>query len=109
MTMTSAEHTVVDYFRLAAGPDLEAYFAQFTRAALVEDEGQEYHGIDEIRRWRTTVPPVRYDVLDIVDGPDGATTARADITGDFPGSPVTLTFRFGVNAHGGIEVLTVRT
>jgi hypothetical protein len=101
-------HVIDNYFRLAVATDTEAYFAQFTPSAVVEDEGHEYCGIDAIRGWRTSVPPVRYDVRDISPGDDGVTTARAEISGDFPGSPVTLTFRFGLDADRRIELLTIR-
>lgn len=106
--MSTPTELVRTYFHLAVEADLDAYFAQFAASVLVEDEGHEYRGIDEIRGWRTSGPPVRYDVLDIDTGEDGITTARADISGDFPGSPVILTFRFGFDADGRIELLTIR-
>jgi hypothetical protein len=105
--MTTSTDTITHYFTLAAAPDLEAYFAQFAPDAVVEDDGHEYHGIEELRGWRTTVPPVSYDVLDI--GTDGdVVVVRADISGDFPGSPVVLTFRFGLDADGLITTLSIR-
>jgi hypothetical protein len=95
------------YFELATDPDTEAYFAQFIADAVVEDEGKERHGIAEIRAWRTEIPRVRYDVRQVERGADG-TTARAEISGDFPGSPVTLTFHFTYAGDGRISVLRIR-
>ena len=59
----TASQTVDRYFELATQADSEPYFSQFTHDAVVEDEGREYHGIDEIRRWRIEVPQVKYDVF----------------------------------------------
>jgi SnoaL-like domain len=95
------------YFELAVKPDLESYYAQFAEDALVEDEGRERRGIDAIRAWRGEVPLVEYDVADII--PNGAGhDAHVDIAGDFPGSPVRLTFHFEFTADGRIAVLTIR-
>jgi hypothetical protein len=95
------------YFDLAVAPDLSPYYAQFAEDALVEDEGRERRGIDAIRAWRGEVPPVEYSIKDVV--PDGAgETAQVDIAGDFPGSPVCLTFHFEFTADGRIAVLTIR-
>jgi hypothetical protein len=95
------------YFDLAVAPDLSPYYAQFTEDALVEDEDREVRGIDAIRAWRAEVPRVEYSIKDVV--PDGAgETARVDIKGDFPGSPVCLTFHFEFTADGRISVLAAR-
>lgn len=90
----------MDYFTLASRADTDAYFGQFTDDAVVEDEGKERHGIAEIRAWRTEVPSVRYDVQ--------STDARVAISGDFPGSPVTLSFHFEYADDGRIAVLRIR-
>jgi SnoaL-like domain len=95
------------YFDLAVQPDLEAYYAQFAEDALVEDEGRERRGVAAIRRWRTEVPPVVYSVVKIA--PSGAGhDAYADISGDFPGSPVRLRFHFEFTEDGRIALLTIR-
>jgi hypothetical protein len=95
------------YFDLAVAPDLLPYYAQFAEDALVEDEGRERRGIDAIRAWRGEVPPVEYSIKDVV--PDGAgEAAHVDVKGDFPGSPVCLTFHFEFTTDGRIAVLTIR-
>jgi len=95
------------YFELAAQPDTDAYFAQFADDAVVEDEGKEHHGIGEIRAWRSEVPRVRYDVK-TVDRHGSGTDARAEISGAFPGSPVTLAFHFEFTDEDRIAVLRIR-
>jgi hypothetical protein len=96
------------YFELAALPDQDSYFALFADDATVEDEGAEHHGIASIRAWRTGVPEVAYTVTgtDVTDG--GATVATADISGDFPGSPVSLRFHFEYGDDGRVRVLRIR-
>jgi SnoaL-like domain len=95
------------YFELATQADTDAYFAQFADDAVVEDEGKERHGIAEIRAWRTEVPPVRYDVQNIER--DGSRThAQVEVSGTFPGSPVTLSFDFQYTDDDRISVLRIR-
>jgi hypothetical protein len=104
--MTATNDLVTRYFTLVTAPDREPYFAQFTADAVVEDEGHEYKGVEAIRAWRTSVPAVRYDVRE--PGSDGAdVVAKAEITGDFPGSPVILSFRFTFTADERISALRI--
>jgi len=98
---------VEHYFDLAPKPDRDAYFAQFTADAVVEDEGKERHGINEIRAWRTEVPTVSYAVADVQEMAEGR-IAAVDISGDFPGSPVQLKFTFSFTDDGRIRFLAIR-
>jgi SnoaL-like domain len=95
------------YFELATRSDTDAYFAQFTDDAIVEDEGKERHGINEIRAWRTEVPPVHYDVKR-VERDGRSARAWVDISGEFPGSPVTLCFDFDFAPDDRIAVLRIK-
>lgn len=105
--MTTPE-LVQHYFDLAPSSDREAYLAQFAPDAVVEDEGKERHGLDEIRAWRSEVPPsVAYAVAEIRPG-GGGHVALVDISGDFPGSPVRLTFHFTFAEDGRITYLSIR-
>jgi SnoaL-like protein len=94
------------YFDLARSEDREAYFAQFTDDAVVEDDGRTHRGIDEIRAWRTAVPDVTYDVTEVAPEGDGF-VATAEISGAFPGSPVTLRFHFAEVVDGSIAALRI--
>lgn len=105
--MSDPTELVDRYFRLARQRDSDAYLAQFASDAVAEDEGHEYHGIEAIRAWRNEVPPVSYTVGG-VEVADGEHVARVEIAGDFPGSPVTLTFRFTFTDDGHIEALAIR-
>jgi SnoaL-like domain len=105
--MKNISERIQQYFDLATQPDSDAYFAQFTPSAIVEDEGHEHHGVDAIRAWRTRVPRVTYTVQDLEPSETGAVT-KVNISGDFPGSPVVLTFHFSFVADGRIEALAIR-
>jgi hypothetical protein len=105
--MTEPTQLIDQYFDLAPRSDSEAYFAQFADDAVVEDEGQERRGIAAIRTWRTEVPRVKYAVHDVQQAGPGH-DAHVDVSGDFPGSPVRLTFSFEFAADGHIVILRIR-
>src|SRR5260370_2683248 len=104
--MSNARELIDRYFDLAQRPDAGAYFAQFADDAIVEDEGQAHRGIAAIRVWRTKVPRVAYTVHDVTPAGTGH-DAAVDIPGDFPGTPVRLTFRFQFPPHGHITSPTI--
>ena len=106
--MTNFESLVDRYFVLAPAADTEPYFAQFASDAIVEDEGATHRGIDAIRSWRAVVPEVSYDVLGVEMSGEGC-VARAEISGEFPGSPVVLTFLFTFTDDGRIATLAIRS
>jgi hypothetical protein len=103
-----ADDVVREYFHVAPQQDIARYLALFAADAMTEDEGHVYHGIDQIREWRAEVIPVAYDVRDIrrID-PD--LQALVEISGDFPGSPVTLRFLFQISGDGLITRLAIRS
>jgi hypothetical protein len=105
--MPEPKQLINRYFQLAPASDTDGYFAQFATDAVVEDEGREYHGIEAIRGWRTSVPSVAYALRDL-QSTDDEHTALAEISGEFPGSPVTLAFRFRFAEDGHIRSLTIR-
>ena len=104
--MSDAKQLIDHYFDLAPQADTDAYFGQFADDAVVEDEGQTHRGIAAIRSWRTKVPRVAYTVRGIKATGTGH-DAVVDIAGDFPGSPVSLTFHFQF-AAGRITALAIR-
>ncbi len=78
--------------------DAEAFAAAFAPDAVVHDEGGSHRGPEEITRWwrsakakyRHTAEPLDAELT------GGKTLVRARVSGDFPGSPAVLTFRFGL-------------
>jgi ketosteroid isomerase-like protein len=94
------------YLARAAASDLDAYVAQFTDDAVVEDEDRLHHGRSAIRAWRAGTPRVDQRLRTVEETAEGY-RADVEVSGDFPGSPVTLTYRFDV-AQEGIRRLTIR-
>jgi len=102
----TAETRLRRYFETRRPARHRVYFALFADDATVEDEGREHHGLDAIRAWRAEVPSSRT--------PSTPRTGRrrlrrhVDIAGDFPGSPVRLTFHFEFDPADRITTLTIR-
>ena len=74
----------------------EAVARCFTDGALVIDERQEYRGRAAIGRWKAEASAkFRYTVERLGAHVSGdQTTVTGRVTGDFPGSPVDLQYRF---------------
>ena len=74
----------------------EAVAQCFTEGAVVIDERQEYRGRTAIARWKAeTSAKFRYTVAQLAAQVSGnQTTVTGRVTGDFPGSPVDLHYRF---------------
>jgi SnoaL-like domain len=76
--------------------DVDSLPSCFAADATVRDEGRTYRGLSAIREWQAqakrkynhTVTPLE------VARREGATIMKARLDGEFPGSPVTLRFRF---------------
>ena len=93
MTLPSPIRT---YFDADTRRDGEALIRTFAPNAIVEDERQSYAGRQAIDAWWREVK-ARYqhsiEPLDVGETED-ATNVCAKVTGQFPGSPVMLTFTF---------------
>jgi ketosteroid isomerase-like protein len=100
-------------------PPIAAYFAAdtmdadsvaqcFTDDAVVVDEQRQHRGRPAITRWKSQVTAkYHYTSEPITVEVSGATAiVRARLTGDFPGSPVELQYRFTV-ARGMIARLEI--
>lgn len=84
----------------AANPtfDVDAMLAPFAADAVVFDEKRTRRGRDEIRAWieEATVAARAVAVPQKVATQGGDHIVTAEVSGAFPGSPVTLDFRFGL-------------
>jgi hypothetical protein len=88
--------------------DVDAMAECFAKHAVVRDEGQTIEGLAAIKRWKAetkrkyshTVAPLE------VAQRDGKTVLKAKLTGNFPGSPVTLEFSFTLE-DGKIVLLEI--
>ena len=84
------------YVKIENSGDVAALSECFAPDATVRDEGNTYEGLAAIKEWKAatkkkynhTVAP-----LEVVHR-DAKTLLKARLTGNFPGSPVTLEFSF---------------
>ena len=64
--------------------------------ALVHDEGRDYRGLDAITAWKTETQTKYKYVIEPLDASVSGNSVklRTRLTGDFPGSPADLDFKF---------------
>ncbi|HZF26563.1 MAG TPA: hypothetical protein VEZ88_09910 [Steroidobacteraceae bacterium] len=76
--------------------DGEAAARCFTNGAVVKDEGHTYTGVTAIQQWKTEASAkYRYTIEPLTsEHEDGMTVVTCRLTGNFPGSPVSLRFFF---------------
>jgi ketosteroid isomerase-like protein len=89
-------NSLAEYFAAANTDDADRVAACFAADAVVRDEGRDNHGRDAVRAWAAEVRrKYRFhaEVTAIEEAAD-RTVVTAHLTGDFPGSPVDLRYRF---------------
>jgi ketosteroid isomerase-like protein len=89
---------VAAYFEANKRFDLDAMLAPFAPDAVVVDEKRTYRGHDAIRAWieEATLGARAVAIPRQVEGDGADRVVTAEVSGSFPGSPVTLGFRFGL-------------
>jgi ketosteroid isomerase-like protein len=94
------------FVRASNDGDVEALLALFADDAVVHDEGGEHNGSAAIRAWREEVERKYTFTMaprKIAQRGD-KTVLTATLTGDFPGSPVTLDHDFTLAADRIVEL-----
>lgn len=89
---------IARYFEAANGDDAGAIAAGFAVGAHVRDEGRDHIGRDAVRTWAEDSRrryQFRAEPLSLEPGPDGV-VVTAHLTGNFPGAPVDLRYRFAL-------------
>ena len=84
------------YFASDRAHDMDALATCFAPNATVSDENHTFAGLAAIRAWKIEAK-TRYDyTVEPLEGVqrDGKTVVTARLAGNFPGSPVTLTYAF---------------
>ena len=99
---------VAAYFAANPALDVDGMLAPFAADAVVFDEKRTRRGRDEIRAWieEATVAACAVAVPQDANVQDGDHVVTAEVSGTFPGSPVTLDFRFAL-AHDRIARLAI--
>ena len=84
------------YFDADERNDGEALIQVFASDAVVNDESRSYAGHQAIEAWWRDVKAKYHHIIEPLEMAerDDVTKVRAKVTGDFPGSPATLTFAF---------------
>jgi hypothetical protein len=98
------------YVQIANSGTPEAAPECFAPDAIVHDEGRTYEGVAAIKNWMAvtkekyghTVAP-----LELAER-GGQSVLKARLSGNFPGSPITVNFSF-VLADGKIHALQIRS
>lgn len=94
-TLTLPE-PIAAYFAAEHNP--EALAQCFTANAVMKDDGHVYSGIDAIKAFMAEAS-AKYNATSVpfaLDHEPGFRIVRAKVSGNFPGSPVDLSYRFGL-------------
>lgn len=92
-TLTLPE-PIAAYFAAEHNP--EALAQCFTAQAVMTDDGHTYTGIDAIKAFMTEAL-AKYSATSVpfaIEKEDGVQLVRANCSGNFPGSPIVLSYRF---------------
>jgi len=100
---------IAGYFSADKIGDADTVSRQFTQGAVVRDEGHAYAGREAIREWKTSsAAKYTYDVEPFAISEEaGLTIVSAHLSGNFPGSPVDLRYRFALEGEriAGLEIV----
>jgi ketosteroid isomerase-like protein len=100
--MTTKMHSTLEhYFAATNRHDVAGMSADLADDAVVKDEGREHRGVPAIREWmqetirkyKFTVEPTR------MVRENDRTAVSVTVSGDFPGSPIALTYRFTLESQ----------
>ncbi len=92
-TLTLPE-PIAAYFAAQHNPD--ALACCFTAYAVMEDDGHIYTGVNAIKEFMVAAS-AKYSATTVpfaLERKDGFQVVRAKVTGNFPGSPIDLSYRF---------------
>lgn len=107
MTLTLPE-TIKGYFASDQSGNLDLFLRHFAPNAVVMDERRTYRGHAAIRQWKSQAAAqytYRAEPFALAEQ-DGQIIVTARLTGDFPGSPVDLRYRFTLEG-AAIAVLEI--
>lgn len=94
MNTLSLPEPVAAYFAAEHKPD--ALARCFTAQAIMKDAGHTYTGVDAIKAFMAEAS-AKYNATSApfaLEREDGLQVVRAQVTGNFPGSPIDLSYRF---------------
>ena len=95
--MTTQMHSTLEkYFAATNEHDVAGMIADLADDAVVKDEGREHRGVQAIREWmKETIRKYKFKVEPTsVALENDRTAVSVIVSGDFPGSPIALTYWF---------------
>src|SRR5437870_13159239 len=97
---------IQNYIDASNAHDVRSILACFTDDAVVRDENATHRGKIDIERWlRTTIEKYKFQFKPLsAEARDNETIVAVQISGTFPGSPVTHDYHFAL-AHNNIASL----
>lgn len=100
---------IAAYFKASNAASPEAVSAAFAPDGEVRDEREIYRGREAIEAWaRAAIGRYRMQSEPLEStGADNGQTVKARVSGDFPGSPLTFTYRFTLT-DDAIKALEIR-
>ena len=95
--MTTKMHSTLErYFAATNKHDVAGMSADLADDAIVKDEGGEHRGVPAIREWmKETIRKYKFKLEPMnVARENDRTAVSVTVSGDFPGSPITLSYWF---------------
>ena len=88
--------------------DVKAVLSCFSNGAVVRDEAREHRGAKEIEHWiATTIEKYKFQIKPLSESNgDVERVVAMEVSGTFPGSPITLDYRFTLSGNK-ISSLTI--
>ena len=92
---------VAAYFAAENRDDTEALVRCFVDHAVVKDEGRTIEGLTAIKQWHVEAKKKYHHTVQPIDAVerDGKTVVIGKVSGNFPNSPVTLDYIFGLEGE----------
>ena len=92
---------VAAYFAAENRDDTEALVQCFAEHAVVRDEGRTIEGLAAIKQWHVETKKKYHHTVQPIDAVerDGKTVVIGKVSGNFPNSPVTLDYIFGLEGE----------
>ncbi|WP_223462420.1 MULTISPECIES: nuclear transport factor 2 family protein [unclassified Pseudomonas] len=86
--------SIASYLAAEKKTDIKILERCFTKDATVRDEGQTYNGLEAIKAWKqASQAKYQYSIEPLSSSQKGQiVTLLARLTGNFPGSPIELTY-----------------
>lgn len=88
--------SIAAYVAWSNAHDASAPVTCFAEDAVVRDEGRDRIGLADIRAWKDEVTKKYLPTMDVLrtTEKDGRTVVTGRVSGNFPGSPVELSYAF---------------